>query len=75
MVANHYVTNSIPRPENTSFMKTINPANNPINTNPSSARELTSRLRRCENTAPGPDGITYNHIKFLDPKATILTPL
>ncbi|GIY95357.1 retrovirus-related Pol polyprotein from type-1 retrotransposable element R2, partial [Caerostris extrusa] len=38
-----------------------------------SVSEVTSAFRSCENTAPGPDRITYNHWRSLDPRASLLT--
>ncbi|GIY89588.1 retrovirus-related Pol polyprotein from type-1 retrotransposable element R2 [Caerostris extrusa] len=38
-----------------------------------SVSEVTSAFKSCENTAPGPDRITYNHWRSLDPRATLLT--
>lgn len=32
-------------------------------------------MKSCENTSPGPDGITYNHLKLIDNSAIALTPL
>lgn len=63
LVANHYNTDSTPPPDNTDFMREINPADNPMNTLPFTPSEISKRLRRCENTPLGPDGITYNHLK------------
>ncbi|GIY87334.1 retrovirus-related Pol polyprotein from type-1 retrotransposable element R2 [Caerostris extrusa] len=38
-----------------------------------SVSEVSSAFRSCENTAPGPDRITYKHWRSLDPRATLLT--
>lgn len=63
VVANHYDTDTIAQPEDTSFMKEIDPAAHTMNVETFTQREVSKRLRACENTAPGPDGITYNHLK------------
>lgn len=56
-------------------MKAIDPANNPVNVTLFTQNEISKRLRKCENTAPGPDGICYNHLKKIDPTAIVLTPI
>lgn len=70
---NHYATELEQPPENKSFMKIIDPANEEFNTSPFTAREVVRKLRKCENTASGPDSIPYNHLKKIDPKAMVLT--
>ncbi|XP_049527461.1 uncharacterized protein LOC125947135 [Dermacentor silvarum] len=35
--------------------------------------EVVSRLRKCENTAPGSDRLTYQHWRTTDPDAVFLT--
>jgi len=35
--------------------------------------DVSKRLGKFENTAPGDDGLTYRHWKRLDPKCTVLT--
>ncbi|GIX68893.1 retrovirus-related Pol polyprotein from type-1 retrotransposable element R2 [Caerostris darwini] len=42
---------------------------------PLSVAEVMIAFRSCENTAPGPDRLTYNHWRSVDPRATILTRL
>ncbi|GIY48216.1 retrovirus-related Pol polyprotein from type-2 retrotransposable element R2DM [Caerostris darwini] len=42
---------------------------------PLSVAEVLTAFRSCENTAPGPDRLTYNHWRSIDPRATILTRL
>lgn len=34
--------------------------------------EVAARLRRCENTAPGSDRLTYHHWRTVDPEAAFL---
>lgn len=50
-------------------------ANSKINSNRFSPYEIISKLRKCGNTAPGPEGITYAHLRKIDPNATVLTPI
>ncbi|GIY48851.1 retrovirus-related Pol polyprotein from type-2 retrotransposable element R2DM [Caerostris darwini] len=38
-----------------------------------SVSEVSSAFKTCENTAPGPGRITYNHWRSLDPRALLLT--
>ncbi|GIY82487.1 reverse transcriptase domain-containing protein [Caerostris extrusa] len=40
-----------------------------------SVSEVVSAFRFCENTTPGPDRLTYNHWRSLDPRALSLTKL
>lgn len=47
----------------------------PVNTSYFTGKEVSDRLKPCDNTAPGPDGFTYNHLKRVDPDAVALTPL
>ena len=35
--------------------------------------EVLRRLRRMKNSSPGPDGVTYNDLKKVDPDAAVLT--
>ncbi|GIY13591.1 retrovirus-related Pol polyprotein from type-1 retrotransposable element R2 [Caerostris darwini] len=42
---------------------------------PLSVSEVMSAIKTCENTAPGPDRITYNHWRHLDHKGQLLTRL
>jgi len=44
----------------------------PVPTGPFSTAEVTKRLRKFENTAPGDDGLTYHHWRRLDPSCTLL---
>lgn len=74
VVANHYGATSITKPEDTSFMNEIANSQKPINTYPFTTKEFTRRLRKCENTASGLDGITYNHINKIY-TLIVLTPL
>lgn len=75
MVVNHYATNSDPPSVDIEFMKTAEPATVPVNTRPFTVDEIAKKLRKSENSAPGPDGICYNHLKKIDPTAIVLTPL
>lgn len=74
-VANHYNSTSSDPPVSTDFMIEGEPATNVMNTGRFTRREVSRRLKSCENTSPGPDGITYNHLKLIDNSATALTPL
>ncbi|XP_023215162.1 uncharacterized protein LOC111617982 [Centruroides sculpturatus] len=47
-------------------------SNNPLAA-PFTPAEVASRLRRCHNTAPGPDGLRYHHWMRVDPNGTILS--
>ncbi|GLV46535.1 hypothetical protein CBL_20860 [Carabus blaptoides fortunei] len=54
----------------------IPPPNTPRRHNNSSRpsrREVSTRLQRAENTAPGPDRITYSNWKQVDPECSTLT--
>ncbi|UYV62241.1 hypothetical protein LAZ67_1008338 [Cordylochernes scorpioides] len=42
---------------------------------PISSNTVWYRLLKMGNTAPGPDGISYQELKRVDPKATILTQI
>ncbi|UYV62280.1 hypothetical protein LAZ67_1008429 [Cordylochernes scorpioides] len=42
---------------------------------PISSNAVWYRLLKMGNTAPGPDGISYQELKRVDPKATILTQI
>lgn len=46
-----------------------------IDTSPFSPSEVRSRLHRFENSAPGPDRITYAHLKEADPDCRILAKI
>jgi len=35
--------------------------------------EVSKRLKKIENTAPGDDGLTYKHWRRLDPASSLLT--
>jgi len=45
----------------------------PVPTGPFSQDEVTKRLKKFENTAPGDDGRTYHHWRRLDPSCSLLT--
>ena len=40
---------------------------------PLGCSEVLRRLRRMRNSAPGPDGVTYDDLKRADPKTAVLT--
>lgn len=46
-----------------------------VATNRVTPNEVMIRLRRCENTAPGDDRITYNHWKSVDPACSVLASI
>ncbi|XP_023211510.1 uncharacterized protein LOC111614368 [Centruroides sculpturatus] len=46
--------------------------NNPL-AGPFTPAEVSARLQRCHNTAPGPDGLRYHHWSRVDPRGTILS--
>ncbi|KAG8179227.1 hypothetical protein JTE90_004055 [Oedothorax gibbosus] len=47
----------------------------PINMDPFAPAEVKARLSRFENTAPGPDRLTYAHLKEVDPECTYLAKI
>ena len=49
-------------------------SDDPLST-PFTQQEVLSRLSRCKNTAPGPDGIRYPLLRRFDPDASTLTAL
>lgn len=51
------------------------PATDPMNTNTFIRNGVSKKLKSCENTSPGPDGVTYQHLKLVDPNAVALTPM
>lgn len=46
-----------------------------VATNRVTPNEVMIRLRRCENTAPGDDRITYKHWKSVDPACSVLASI
>lgn len=46
---------------------------NPVPMGPFQHADVSKRLSKFENTAPGDDGLTYRHWKKLDPECTVLT--
>lgn len=73
-VTSHCSTLPSDPPSSTDFMILGDPAANPMNTEPFIRREISKRLKACENTSPGPDGVTY-HLKLIDSNAIAFTPL
>lgn len=47
----------------------------PVNFQYFTRKEIFDRLKAYDNTAPGPDGLKYNHLKLVDLDAVVLTPL
>lgn len=45
----------------------------PVPMGPFQRADVSKRLGKFENTAPGDDGLTYRHWKKLDPECTVLT--
>ncbi|KAF0713258.1 Reverse transcriptase domain-containing protein, partial [Aphis craccivora] len=45
----------------------------PVPMGPFQCADVSKRLGKFENTAPGDDGLTYRHWKKLDPECTVLT--
>ncbi|GIY48208.1 LINE-1 retrotransposable element ORF2 protein [Caerostris darwini] len=39
------------------------------------AKEVWAILKKAENTAPGPDRLTYHHLRLIDPGAKLLTKI
>ena len=50
-------------------------ASAPANCNSFSRFEVKNRLRSCENSSTGPDGITYKGWKSIDPDEVVLTDI
>ncbi|XP_060845386.1 uncharacterized protein LOC132924968 [Rhopalosiphum padi] len=46
---------------------------NPVPMGPFQCADVSKRLGKFENTAPGDDGLTYRHWKRLDPECSVLT--
>lgn len=65
VVADHFCTQAADAPSDTNFMKECKPANESMDTSWFTRREVSRKLKACESTAPGPDGLTYNHWKLL----------
>lgn len=74
-VANHYSTISSDPPTNIEFIIEKGTAASPININRFTKLEVSKRLKSCEDTSPGPDGITFKHLKLIDPTTSVLTPM
>ena len=51
----------------------VTPAPSPPNSRPFTFTEVFQKLKKCENTAPGPDRLTYFHLKKADVEAKALT--
>ena len=45
----------------------------PVNLQAFSTAEVLGRLRKCENSSPGDDRLTYHHWRTLDPDAVLIT--
>ncbi|GIX97741.1 retrovirus-related Pol polyprotein from type-1 retrotransposable element R2 [Caerostris darwini] len=58
-----------------SFYSTLHPDRDEVLGTLLSVSEVVSAFKTCENTAPGPDRLTYNHWRSLDPRALLLTKL
>lgn len=46
-----------------------------ISTNRITRQEVMFRLKRCENTSPGEDRLTYNHWRSVDPACTVIAAI
>ncbi|KAG8174129.1 hypothetical protein JTE90_028359 [Oedothorax gibbosus] len=56
-----------------SVLMNVFPTNHPeVDTNPFSPAEIRSRLHRFENSAPGPDRLSYENLKSADPDCKIM---
>lgn len=73
VLGNHYSTVADDPPPNIDFMKETKPAELLINTKRFTKKEISTRLKACEYTVSGPDGLTYNQLKQIDPDAIALT--
>ncbi|XP_035229972.1 uncharacterized protein LOC118201921 [Stegodyphus dumicola] len=73
----HFSHTRTDRTFNNSILNSRSPPqiSSPINMEPFTEAEVITRLRRFENTAPGPDRLTYNHWRSLDPEGCVLTVL
>ena len=46
-----------------------------ISTNRTTPQEVMIRFKRCENTSPGDDWLTYNHLRSVDPACTVIAAI
>ncbi|KAG8179235.1 hypothetical protein JTE90_004063 [Oedothorax gibbosus] len=52
------------------------PTNHPsMDTSPFTPSEIRGRLHRFENTAPGPDRLSYDHLKTADPDCKVIAKI
>lgn len=73
VVADHFCTNSSNEPPDKKFMKVSGTAREKMNVSVFTRRKVKKKMRSSENTAPGPDGLSYNNWKTLDADAEMLT--
>lgn len=74
-IQDHWASTWSPRTADTSALFQRPAAPVPVNTASFSADEVLLRLRKSENTAPGPDRLTYQHWRSVDPEARFLSSL
>lgn len=70
-ITNHFCPPPAPDPSPDFFAHPA-PAQTPPSCDPFHPKEVWDRLRAAENTSPGPDRLTYNHLKKIDPGALAL---
>lgn len=64
-VADHYSSNRTDPSDEAAFFDKMPKAKLFVNTQYFTKKEV--RLKACDNTATGPDGLAYNHLKLVDP--------
>ena len=74
-VADHFDVEGMAEPIDLLHKKFYKKAATPTNCNPFSRSEVRNRLRSCENSSPGPDGISYKGWKSIDPDAVVLADI
>ena len=67
-----FFVEATPSPDLSAYCE-VNPAPITVNSRPFTYTEVWQKLKNCENTAPGPDRLTYFHLKQSDLEAKALT--
>lgn len=70
----HFCNDNLTEPP-ADFYNHPTPADSPPQCEPFTPAEVWERLRSAENTSPGSDRLTYNHLKRVDPGARALAKI
>ena len=75
VVARHYCGEPVDEGGDRSYIEYYGNASGEVACGRFTSKEVLAKLKKCDNTSSGPDGITYNGWRRIDPEARVATAI